>query len=169
MALQLGHRKSIDLDFFGKINFEDIDIASVFHDFKSVKTLKTSSNINVFVINGIKVDFINYSYPWLEKIKEEANLRLAGMKDIAAMKLAAITGRGSRKDFVDIYFLLKQFSLSEMLDFYDQKYFDGSRYMVLKSLTYFDDAEEEPMLEMIQPVEWKRIKQTIAQEVKSIV
>ena len=62
---------------------------------------------------------------------------LAQMEDIAAMKLSAVTGRGTRKDFIDISFLLQHFSLKRMLGFYMQKYYDGSEFLVLKSLTYF--------------------------------
>ena len=67
---------------------------------------------------------VNYPYPWLEDQIIEDNLRLAGLKDIIAMKLAAVTGRGSKKDFIDIFFLLKKYSLSEMMGFYKYKYND---------------------------------------------
>lgn len=165
LALQLGHRKSVDLDLFGKVDFEDIDKLKSFTAFQSLKTLKSSENINVFVINGIKVDVVNYSYPWIDSLLDIDGIRLAGWKDIAAMKLAAITGRGSKKDFTDIFFLLNHFSLREMLAFYDKKYPDGSEFMVMKSLTYFEDAEEDPMPEMILPVRWEDIKERISGEV----
>ena len=77
------------------------------------------------------------------------------------MKLAAITGRGSRKDFVDIYFLLQEYTLKEMMHFYNKKYFDGSEYMVIKSLTYFDDAEKDNNIEMIYRISWNKIKDHI--------
>ena len=71
------------------------------------------------------------------------------------MKLAAITGRGTKKDFIDIYFLLKGFHLRELLDFYNEKFPDGSEFLVLKSLTYFADAETPVMLDQIY---WEDIK-----------
>lgn len=77
------------------------------------------------------------------------------------MKLAAIAGRGSKKDFIDIYFLLQEFSLQEMLTFYNEKYHDSSSFLVLKSLTYFDDAETEPQPYMLKKTDWKQIKQSI--------
>ena len=86
------------------------------------------------------------------------NMRLAGIEDIAAMKLAAITGRGSRKDFIDLYFLLQKYNLKEMLRFYRNKYFDGSEYLVLKSLTYFADAENDIEVETIKDISWFKIK-----------
>ena len=167
LALQLGHRKSIDLDLFGKIDFEDIDTAEIFADFDSVITLKKSKNINIFSINNVKVDFVNYTYPWLQQYLLIDGIRLTGTEDIAAMKLAAITGRGSKKDFVDIFFLLQKYSLREMIDFYNKKYFDGSEYLVIKSLTYFDDAEKDNGLEMLVDISWEKVKQRILDEVGS--
>ena len=169
LALQLGHRKSIDLDFFGKINFAELNRNETFNQFREVVTIKLSANINVLLINGIKVDFVNYSYPWLEPALSNSGIRLAGLKDIAAMKLAAVTGRGSKKDFIDIYFLLKKFTLNDLLGFYKEKYTDGSEYMVLKSLTYFEDAENDPMPEMIEDVNWENVKEFIILTVKELV
>jgi hypothetical protein len=169
LALQLGHRKSIDLDFFGKINFAELNRNETFNQFREVVTIKLSANINVLLINGIKVDFVNYSYPWLEPALSNNGIRLAGLKDIAAMKLAAVTGRGSKKDFIDIYFLLEKFTLSDLMSFYKEKYVDGSEYMVLKSLAYFEDAENDPMPEMIEDVNWEDVKMAIIKEVKDII
>lgn len=168
LALQLGHRKSIDLDLFGEIDFEDIDSAMLFKRFQKVDTLKRSKNINIFNINNIKVDIVNYSYPWLcDYHVHNKVIRIANIRDIAAMKLAAVTGRGSKKDFIDIYFLLQKFSLKQMLSFYNEKYFDGSEYLVLKSMTYFDDANHDTDPIMLMPVEWRKIKETIINQVVS--
>lgn len=158
LALQLGHRKSIDLDFFGNIDFESIYTANTFKGFNKVTILKSSKNINIFSINDIKVDFVNYNYPWLQKEIIIDKIRLAGYTDIAAMKLAAITGRGSRKDFIDIYYLLQKYSLKQLIEFYNQKYYDGSEYMVLKSLTYFNDAEADYHVKMLHKITWEEIK-----------
>lgn len=167
LALQIGHRKSNDLDFFGTVDFETMDVHEVFAGFSKVISLQRSKNINIFNINGIKVDFVNYSYPWLEEYIMEENIRLAKLPDIAAMKLAATTGRGSRKDFVDIYFLLKKYSLKEMLGFYRKKYFDASEFLVLKSLTYFEDAEKEPPIATKDNIPWEKIKGLILKEVSA--
>lgn len=161
LALQIGHRRSIDLDLFGEIDFEDIDNAQTFRDFNKVISLKRSKNINILSINDVKVDFVNYSYPWLQYQIVTDGVRMAGKEDIAAMKLAAITGRGTRKDFVDLYYLLQEYNLGEMLGFYRKKYFDGSEYMVLKSLTYFDDAEQDVNIEMVEKTSWPMIRKYI--------
>lgn len=166
LALQIGHRKSIDLDFFGKVDFEAIQTGSLFARFDTVEVIQKTKNINVFEINGVKVDFVNYSYPWLQDTLVIDGIRLALEKDLAAMKIAAITGRGRKKDFVDMYFLLKEISFTDIISLYNEKYFDASTYLALKSLTYFDDAEQDMDLDMIEPIEWIEVKKTILKEVK---
>lgn len=166
LALQLGHRKSVDLDFFGDVNFGNIDISNLDSTITTVTALKKSDNINIFIINGIKVDFVNYSYPWLEDKISIEGINMASIKDIAAMKIAAITNRGSRKDFVDIYFLLQDYTLKELIFFYEEKFRDASKYLALKSLSYFEDAEKEPMPIMLKDFSWEEAKKMILKELK---
>ena len=85
------------------------------------------------------------------------------------MKLGAITGRGKKRDFTDLYFLLKEFTLTELLAFYRQKYADGNEFLVLRSLTYFDDADEDKELELFEKAAWSDVKKSIAEEVKKIM
>jgi len=166
LALQIGHRKSIDLDFFGEIEFEQLAINELFRDFHSVEVLQKTKNINIYELNEVKVDFVNYSYPWLQKQLTIDGIVLAHKEDIAAMKIAAITGRGSKKDFIDLFFLLKIYSLQQILDFYTKKYFDASIFLALKSISYFDDADQEESPEMIAPINWETIKLKIKEEVR---
>ena len=70
------------------------------------------------IVDGVKVDIVSYPYPWLDVPVVENGIVLAGIRDIAAMKLSAITNRGTKKDFIDYYFLLKSYSLGEMFDIY---------------------------------------------------
>ncbi|HOE04436.1 MAG TPA: nucleotidyl transferase AbiEii/AbiGii toxin family protein [Bacteroidales bacterium] len=163
LALQIGHRKSTDIDLFGNLNADPAELDIMLSTFQDVKLLHRSQNIHVFAINKIKTDFVNYPYHWLENSLNENGVRLAGEKDIAAMKLAAITGRGSKKDFIDIYFLLKKFSLRDLFGFYEEKFPDGSRFLVTKSLIYFNDAEEDVMPDMLKDVEWSHVKSEITQ------
>lgn len=88
--------------------------------------LNDSKNIHIYVLNEVKIDIVNYTYPWLDDVVYKDGIRLASPRDIAAMKITAIEGRGTKKDFVDIYFLLKKYSLKNLLDFYSQKYPDSS-------------------------------------------
>ncbi|MEN8156632.1 MAG: nucleotidyl transferase AbiEii/AbiGii toxin family protein [Bacteroidota bacterium] len=161
LALQLGHRKSIDIDLFGSLEADVFAVSDAFKSFQRVTTIQKTENISIYSIEGIKVDIVNYTYPWLSDVKEEDGIRLAQMKDIAAMKLSAITGRGTKKDFVDISILLKHFSLKQMLEFYSQKYYDGSEFLVIKSLGYFEDAEQDPEPVMLHKFDWQGIKEQI--------
>ena len=169
LALQLGHRISFDLDFFGDREFTTQEIIDLLGDCGSLKVISQSKNILIFNIQDVKVDFVNYRYPLLTKPHIESGLRLLKPEDIAAMKLAAIAGRGRMRDFYDLYFLLKIFSLRQMLDFYNNKYEDGSELMVARSLTFFDDANQDENPRLIQEsIEWEIIKKDILTEVRKL-
>ena len=167
LALQYGHRESVDLDFFGSLDLEDIAI--VLKPFESVQLIRNSTNIKIYLVNGIKVDFVNYPYAWIDQAVLEEGLVLASDKDIAAMKIAAITGRGSKKDFIDLYFLLKKYSLDEIIAFYIQKFPDATKLIALKSLVYFSDADAEPTPKMIHKVSWEEAKLTIIAATKDFL
>jgi hypothetical protein len=161
LSLQFGHRKSIDLDLFGKLEADIYEINEAVAKLGVIKKIHDTTNIHIMLINGIKVDIINYPYPWIGELITEDNLRMADKKDIAAMKLAAIAGRGTKKDLYDLYVLLQHMDLAEMLRLYEAKYNDGSRFMVLKSLVYFDDADADIMPALMHPLPWERVKDTI--------
>lgn len=167
LALQLGHRKSIDLDFFGHIEDSAEDIKQFLRSIGRLTVIKESPNIKIYMLDGIKVDFVNYCYGWIDEPICEDGICLASMRDIAAMKINAVEGRGTKKDFIDIYFLLQHFSLQQMLDFYARKYPENSTFRALMSLTYFDDADPQIAPEMCVSVSWEDIKQTIEQAVKT--
>lgn len=169
LALQIGHRISVDIDLFGEINVDRIDIINELKKIGKVKTIHHTNNVNIFTVNDIKVDIVNYSYPWIQKPLIKDNIRLANIIDIAAMKISAITGRGSMKDFIDLYFLLKQFSLKQMLEFYEKKYNDASVFMALKSLTYFEDANSDIMPKMFEQISWNDIKSEISVQVRGFL
>lgn len=169
LALQLGHRQSVDLGLFGTIDASSEEIREALSESHSLTVVKESRNINIYLIDGIKVDFVNYKYEWIDNPVEEDTIILAGIKDIAAMKIAAVVGRGTKKDFIDLFFLLRQYSLQEILQLYLQKYPDGSLFIALKSLTYFEDAETDPMPVMFEKVNWNDVKARIKQAVASFM
>ena len=168
LALQLGHRKSVDLDFFGHIDLPSFELRSLLAQSFDITVVNESRNINIYNVENVKVDFVNYQYDWIDETVLENGIRLAGIKDIAAMKVAAIIGRGTKKDFVDLYFLLQHFSLQEILDLYMQKYPDGSLFIAMKSLAYFDDAESNPMPFMFENDSWNDIKASIRIALKNL-
>ena len=168
LALQLGHRKSVDLDLFGTIEASPADIQDACREVGELEISKTSRNINIYWIDGIKVDCVNYPYGWLDECRVVDGIRLASVNDIAAMKISAIINRGTKKDFIDLYFLLQEMSLNHILDLYDQKYPDGSRFIAIKSLTYFEDAEADPMPFMFNDITWGDVEASIIAEIRKL-
>lgn len=168
LALQYGHRRSVDLDFFGHTTEDVEELTGMMKDCaENVVRGNCSKRIKAYYLNKIKVDVVNYDYLWIDKPVVEDGLRLASPKDVAAMKVNAVIGRGTKKDFVDIYFLLKHYSFDDLIRFYLQKYTDGSEYRALLSMSYFADADPQPMPYMFQPVEWNFIKDEILHHVES--
>ncbi len=168
LALYEGHRLSVDIDMFGKSDIDPDKFTDILKEKGETIILSQSPKILIFSINGIKVDFVDYNFELLEPLTIIEGIRLVSKKDIAAMKLNAIAGRGSKKDFIDVFQLLNEFTLTEMLTFYSQKYPNGSEFMVLKSMLYFDDAENEPDPLMIIPISWEEVKERIVLEVRNI-
>ncbi|MEO6218881.1 MAG: nucleotidyl transferase AbiEii/AbiGii toxin family protein [Ginsengibacter sp.] len=122
LALQFGHRISVDLDFFGTEPISEIDLIETLSMFGTVQQTIKSPRIQSFFVNKIKVDVVYYPYEWIDTPVIKDKIRIASIKDIAPMKLAALTNRGIKKDFVDLYLLLKHLSLIEMMDLYSQNF-----------------------------------------------
>lgn len=167
LALQLGHRISVDLDLFGPWD-ERIDLGEELSACGVVEDAGGSGKMRFFVVDGVKVDCVSYPHPWLDPPTCEDGLRLASVRDIAAMKLSAVTSRGSRKDFVDLAFLLGTISLREMMSLFREKYPGANEYIVLRSLTYFVDAEAQPLPTMLVPFDWDKAKDEIRAAVKAL-
>lgn len=165
LALQIGHRRSDDLDCFGRVELEPAEVTQELKTYGPVSVRGSNRRMQRYVVRGVQLDVVDYDYPWLDAPVHSDGIRLASCRDIAAMKLAAITNRGGRKDFVDVFFLLQTFSLADMLAFYARKFSEGSAFAVLKSLVFFDDAEDEPMPAMLTPFDWAVARQSITDAV----
>ena len=167
LALQYGHRQSIDLDFFGLLPDDKEELVEMTNRVGNVHVTNSSKMILQTVINQVKVDFVDYSrYEWIDEPVMGDGFVLASDKDIAAMKVNAIIGRGTRKDFIDLYVLLQHYSLLEIMAFYKQKYPEFSEYRALLSMTYFEDAEMQDMPKMFIDTSWDTMKSTIIEAVK---
>lgn len=164
LALQLGHRKSIDLDLFGQVDCDNTELLEALRSCGSVTQLKASANINIFAINGVKVDIVNYAFPWLEDAITEDGIVLAKLQDIAAMKVNAVIGRGTRKDFIDLAHIMKSYTLPQVLHFYFMKYPEASMFLAAKSMSYFADADADPMPYMFTEETWNDIKAYISKQ-----
>jgi hypothetical protein len=169
LALQFGHRLSIDLDFFSSVQMDYEEILLNLKSFGKVDVVSRSKFINSFFINDVKVDFVSLPYEWIDDPIIYESIRLASIKDIAAMKLAAITNRGSKKDFIDIALLIDQLGLDQMMICYHEKYPNGMEMMVLRSLVYFEDAEAQADPVMLIPYDWGNIKKLILDETKKFL
>jgi len=167
LALQLGHRKSVDLDLFGSLGVMGGELEQTLRKHGDVELVNRSKVVETYFVRGVKVDFVNYPYAWLTDPVCIGGLTLASSQDIVPMKLEAITNRGSKKDFIDLAFLLETFSLSQMLALYAAKYPKGSEYLVLRSLVYFDDAEDDPSPVMLKPLSWDDAKERICDAVRA--
>ena len=169
LALQLGHRISIDLDLFTIREFDSNHLLEQLNaDFKVNQASAAKNTLNMFIDykdQRIKVEFIRHNYPVIDDFIEEDGIRLYSIKDIAAMKLNAIANRGSKKDFYDLYALLSRYSLVDLVNFFKNKYQVNNAFTVIKSLTYFADAELEPDPKSIAPLNWDDVKGKIKLEV----
>lgn len=161
LALQMGHRKSIDVDLFA---FEEVNMPEISlfleNAFDNI-TIRSTSIVFIFChINGVKCDFVKHAkYKLIKPCFIKEGIRMFSIEDIAAMKLNAICGRGSKKDFYDIYSLLQFFSLKELLQFYDFKFQSDNSWMALRSLQYFEDADTQEEPELVKPFPaWNKIK-----------
>lgn len=165
LALHLGHRQSVDLDLFGAIDATLEEIVDELSEFADVSPISSSKMMRFLIADGVKVDIVNYHYPWIDNPVIEDGIVLAGIKDISAMKLSAITNRGTRKDFIDFYTLRKRYSFDELIRFYLEKYTDAQLFTTIKSLTYFNDAQQDPFPVMLEPLDWEALKMSIVADV----
>ena len=161
LALQLGHRFSDDLDFFSQNRFNVDEMISVI---KPDTVFYTSKGTIHCEINGIRISLLFYSVPLMNPPLQWCNIKIANIRDIVAEKIKTLSQRGSKKDFVDVYAAIKlKYSITEVCDIFKKRFgeSDINYYHVLKSLTFYEDAEEEPMPKMKEPDamwDWEAIK-----------
>jgi hypothetical protein len=171
IALYLGHRRSDDFDWFIEQSMGAADrLAAELQRSGIPFTIESFSPGTLYgTVSGVRTSFIEYGYPLLDKLQSvpDFGCEMASLDDLVAMKLAAIAQRGSRKDFLDIHELgISHASLERMLELYKQKYGIKDVGHVLLGLSYFDDAESEPMPQMMRLEQWSKIKKTIQSWVK---
>ena len=172
LSLQLGHRRSVDLDFFSPT--EDIptiraaleDALAPFH-----ATLADSAwGSLVYLVKDVRVGFYGYGFPLVAPLVENEGVRLASVEDIALMKLDTLLSRAARKDFYDLYFICRKIPLRELLDLAPQKYANVRDFesQTVKRLVYFENAESEIDPVLLQPVSWPAVKAFFIQQAKEI-
>lgn len=172
LALWLGHRISDDFDFFRTEGMDLNSMHRLFLRYGPYETLQEAENTLTVLLGGIKLSFFQIPDPFLFERTRFRTFFLADVRDIALMKLIAISSRGSRKDFVDLYTILRSGPmLTDLFELVPKKYGPGraNLYHLLKSLTYFADAEREPMPTMLEPFDWEDCKSFFVREAHAVV
>jgi hypothetical protein len=174
LALRLGHRISVDLDFFSDIDKVGDDsraeIAAAFKQRRATEVLENVFGNLLMQVEGTHVGFFSYGYPLLEPPAEVLGVRVADLLDIGMMKLDALISRGARKDFYDLYFIAQQVPLEEMLHQGPVKYPYARDYeiMALTSLTDFDNADRDVALETFDRLSWEAVKDFFVAEARRL-
>lgn len=172
LALRIGHRISVDFDFFSPVN----KLAPTAQE-RLIEHLRQGGDFVIesieegsvqVTLGGAQVSFFHYPYPLMKPATEIAGIQVASLEDIGLMKLAAIISRGGKKDFIDLYFIIRDhFPLRHLLELGDKKYREARDFHVqaLKALVFFEDAERERMPVMLNDVSWTEIKKSLAEAV----
>jgi Nucleotidyl transferase AbiEii toxin, Type IV TA system len=171
LALHLGHRRSQDLDFFTADLFDEEKLLQRVHALAGFSLVAKAPHSLHTAIQTIKVSFLGYDYPVLFPSTRFFDAAVADPRDIACMKVSAIASRGTKRDFVDLYVCAHEFGLADLLQLFDRKY-RQTRYNqlhVLKSLTFFEDSEKDPMPHMLTSLEWDDVKQFFLREVPPLL
>lgn len=171
LALQLGHRTSLDFDFYSERPFDSLKLLTNLQKSIPKLVVQDQSEDTLRLFSGdTELSFFAYPYPVLKPLVQFETIKLASKEDIAAMKLIAIVQRGTQRDFVDIYFLMQEFSMKELLSFITQKFPGYQGMVLLKALVYFEDAESgEPRrgIRVFDPeYSWEKAKRYIINKVK---
>jgi predicted nucleotidyltransferase component of viral defense system len=170
LALQIGHRTSVDFDFYSQNEFSAVDLLYRIQQIsKKVVLIQHESHTLILKVNGVEISLFRYPYSLLRRLVETEYVSMASLEDIAAMKMVAIAQRGIRRDFVDLYFLMKLLGLKKIFRLTKKKYPPFNEYVGLQSITYFTDAENlsiERKISMYNSVPWEKIKKFMIAEAK---
>ena len=170
LSLHLGHRESEDLDFFGPKEFDPLAVQRQLEGLGPLREVEISpGTLNLF-LEGVKLQFLHYPYRLLEPTVSWQKVPISSVVDIACTKLQTVAMRGSKKDFIDLYFLLRNYPLAVLFQKMKSKYsnVDYSQTHILKSLVYFADADNQPMPKMHTLVSWPEVKKEITKLVKEL-
>jgi hypothetical protein len=166
LALRYGHRRSVDFDFFVPSEFSEDLLLQTLQTLPEIAAVERAQQTLHLTIQQVKVSFLGYSYPVLFPSEAFLGVPVADARDIACMKVTAIASRGTKRDFVDFFAACQRHGIAELLALFDRKYATTgyNRTHVLKSLTYFADAEKDPMPHMLVPLDWNEVKQYFVRE-----
>lgn len=171
LALQLGHRTSVDFDFYSPKHFDSNKLFNRLENIFGEETKKIGEEEDTLFcrLNDVDCSFFWYSHPLIKKAKIIKNVSVASMEDVSAMKLIAVSRRPVKRDYIDIFYLLKTFSLEEIFSFTQKKYPKVNLYFSLRALTYFEDVENGVKREikiLDKDFSWEKAKKKIFEEVE---
>jgi len=150
LALQIGHRESVDFDFFSPHPFDTEvmmkRLSALFGEKLFTVTQVEKNTLSIMLRAEIKISFMTYEYELVNPLITTTYINIASVPDIACMKLSAIMQRSALKDFVDLYEIMKIYPLEKLLSFTKKKYPAIDSTVVLKSLSYLDDIVDEPLI-----------------------
>ncbi|HMO62511.1 MAG TPA: nucleotidyl transferase AbiEii/AbiGii toxin family protein [Ferruginibacter sp.] len=165
LALQIGHRRSVDLDIFSStpLDTRELEILLSSTPGFHFQPVNSTRNMLFTYINGIKCDFVYEPSTLLQPYIENNGIALFHTNDIAAMKMHTVCGRGRKKDFFDIYALTEVMGWNNMLHLFEKKYGPDQFYFLWKSIAYFNDADDDPDITGFSPFvkSWAEVKQHI--------
>lgn len=172
LALQIKHRISLDFDFYTEQTFNPRKLREEFDEiFRKVHEIYVAEDTLGLEVDGIRISFFRYPYPLIRPLQKVENIYVASLEDIAAMKIIAISQRGIKRDFIDIYFLIKKFGLKKIIKFTKEKYPMFNIYVGLQGLVYFKDADEDlekTRFRLLKNLNWSDVKNYILKEVKKV-
>lgn len=167
LALHFGHRLSIDFDFFTPQKFDPVKLGKSLSKIGKFEQDLAKGISLIGAFNGVKLSYFGYNYPLISTFSSFLNVNIAGVADIAAMKIVVLMDRGTKKDFVDLFELVNRgYGVEKIFSFYQKKYgrISNNIFSIIKSLGYFDDAEKSDMPQMIKKVSWQEVKDFFAEE-----
>jgi len=171
LALRCGHRISVDLDFFSPAPFAEEELIQKLQSAPGFSLVAKGEHTVHAVIQSTKVSYLGYAYPLLFPTVSFNGVPVADPRDIACMKVSAIAGRGTRRDFIDFYWLCHEYGFAALLGLFAKK-FKQTNYSdvhILKSLTFFADAEKDPMPNMLVPLDWDEVKRYFRNAVTALL
>jgi len=173
IALHLGHRESVDLDWFTTERIDDPLrlVARLREDGVIIEVARTDKRTVHGRVDEVRVSLIEFRYPLLCPVArlDDSGAEMAALDDLAAMKLSAIAQRGTRRDFIDVHALAQEFRpLPEMLDLYRRRFDVEDTAHVAYGLSYFDDADAEQMPTMLRDTNWNTVKADFRRWIKKL-
>jgi len=174
LALQIGHRLSVDLDLFTQ---QEFSTETLFQGITKLglkpEILQEERGTLTTVVGGVKISMFHYPYPFIDNLVGFGGVSVSGVLDVAAMKVIAISQRGAKRDFIDLYFILQNVPFWKIAENMAERF--GTERInpvhIGKTLVYFNDADDDPEPKYIvkKAVSWENIRIFFKKNVKQMV